>query len=78
MGSPAEIVVQRLTAFIGPQAARSTVNTFCKRTVGVKPEAFTANQMILMLPSLQQFLSVMLGAAKAASVIADLRREFSS
>lgn len=78
MASPAEIVVQRLTAFIGPQAAQSTINTFCKRTVGVKPEALTVAQMMMVLPSMQQFLSVMLGAAKAESVVAEIRKEFSS
>lgn len=74
--TPAQRVVQRLAALLGPAAAESTLNTFCKRTVGVKPEALTAAQMPLVLPSLKPLLSVMVGQQKADVLIAELLQEF--
>lgn len=76
MLSPAELVVQRLGEFLGPTAAQSTLNTFCKRTVGVKPDALTAAQMPLVLPALRPLLSILVGTAKADSVIVGLLKEF--
>jgi hypothetical protein len=76
MPSPAEIVVNRLAELLGPAAAQSTLNTFCKRTVGVKPESLTAAQMPLVLPSLKPLLSVMVGVAKADALIAKMLEEF--
>lgn len=76
MASPAEVIVQRLSVLIGASAAQSTVNTFCKRTIGVKPEALTAAQVVLVLPSLKQFLSVMVGLSKAETIVAELTKEF--
>lgn len=78
MKKPAEVVVERLGELIGPQAALSTLNTFCKRTVGVNPDAMSASQMVLVLPSLKQLLSVLVGAVKAEAVVAALQQELQS
>ncbi|MFZ5441444.1 MAG: hypothetical protein ACOZQL_15665 [Myxococcota bacterium] len=75
---PAERVVQKLAELLGPVAAQSTLNTFCKRTVGVKPESLTASQMQLVLPSLKPLLSVLVGAEKSEVLIAGLLKEFGS
>ena len=75
--TPAETVVARLADLLGPAAAQSTLNTFCKRTVGVKPESITAAQMPLVLPSLKPLLSIMVGVAKADALISKLLQEFS-
>ncbi len=77
-GTPAEVVVRHLAVLLGEGAALSTLNTFCKRTVGVKPEALTAAQVVLVLPSLRQLLSVLVGVAKADAVIAALTKELST
>ena len=69
-------MVARLGALLGPAAAQSTLNTFCKRTVGVKPEALTAAQMPLVLPSLKPLLSIMVGASRAEALVASLLKEF--
>ena len=76
MASPAEIVVQRLAELLGPAAAQSTLNTFCKQKVGVKPESLTAAQMPLVLPALKPLLSVMVGVARAEAMIASMLKEF--
>ena len=76
MASPADRVVLRLGELLGPTAARSTLNTFCKRTVGVNPESITDAQMPLVLPALRPLLSVMVGTVKADAVIKTLLEEF--
>jgi hypothetical protein len=75
MPTPAEVVIARLTETLGPQAARSTLNTFCKRTVGVQPESLSAAQLKLVLPSLKSLLSVLVGAARAGVIIVALEKE---
>jgi hypothetical protein len=75
MSTPAELVIARLTETLGPQAARSTLNTFCKRTVGVQPDALSAAQLKLVLPSLKSLLSVLVGVARAEAIIVTLERD---
>ncbi|MFZ5441426.1 MAG: hypothetical protein ACOZQL_15565 [Myxococcota bacterium] len=74
-GTPAEFVISRLSPLLGPEAARSTVSTFCKRTVGVQPEKLTREQMLLLLPSFESLLSVLVGAVRAGTTISSIRKE---
>lgn len=70
---PSDVLVQRLAELLGPQTARSTVNTFCRRTVGVAPESLSASQ--LALPSLKPMLSMLIGTTKADALLANLGKE---
>jgi len=72
-----EVLVDRLAQLLGPQMARSTVNTFCKRTVGVAPEALSASQLALVLPSLKPMLSTLIGTTHADTLITTLSQELS-
>ena len=74
----AEVLVARLAELLGPQAAQSAVNTFCKRTVGVAPENLTRGQLKLVLPSLKPLLGLLLGTTRATSLLADLDKELST
>lgn len=75
--SAAEILVERLAEILGAQAARSTVNTFCKRTVGVAPEALSHKQLSLVMPSLKPMLSILIGTSRADQVIQSISKELS-
>jgi hypothetical protein len=77
MASAATLLVDRLTALLGPQAAQSAVNTFCKRTVGVAPENLTATQLKLVLPSFKPMLSILIGTTQADGLLANLTQELS-
>lgn len=77
MATAAETLTQRLSALLGPQAAQSAVNTFCKRTVGVAPEKLTSAQLRLVLPSFKPMLSILIGTTQADGLIASLTQEFS-
>lgn len=78
MTSAAQILVERLSALLGPQAAQSAVNTFCKRTVGVAPESLTTAQMRLVLPSFKPMLSILIGTSQADGLLATLTQELST
>lgn len=69
-----EKIVGRLAEYLGPQAARSTVNTFCKR-VGVAPEALSASQLALLLPTLKPMLQILLGTTRAEAVMTQLGKD---
>lgn len=75
MPTPAELVISRLAETLGPQAARSTLNTFCKRTVGVQPDALSAAQLKLVLPSLKSLLAVLVGLARAEAIVTALEKD---
>lgn len=75
MASAAQILVERLSALLGPQAAQSAVNTFCKRTVGVAPDSLSPAQMKLVLPSFKPMLSILIGTTQADGLLATLTQE---
>lgn len=77
MTTAAQLLVQRLSALLGPQAAQSAVNTFCKRTVGVAPESLSSAQLRLVLPSFKPMLSILIGTSQADGLIANLTQELS-
>lgn len=74
----AELLVARLSTLLGPQAAQSAVNTFCKRTVGVSPENLTRGQLRMVLPSLKPLLGLLIGTTRATTLLAELEKELSS
>jgi|GEM_PF-5475859 len=75
MADAAELLVNRLSTLLGPQAAQSAVNTFCKRTVGVAPENLTAPQLKLVLPSFKPMLSILVGTTQADGLLASITQE---
>jgi hypothetical protein len=75
--TPSELLIARLGTFLGPEMARSTVNTFCKRQVGVAPEALKANQVLLVLPTFKSMLSTLIGSSHAQTVITQITQELS-
>jgi hypothetical protein len=75
MADAAQLLVNRLSTLLGPQAAQSAVNTFCKRTVGVAPENLTAPQLKLVLPSFKPMLSILVGTTQADGLLASITLE---
>jgi hypothetical protein len=75
MTSATQLLTERLSALLGPQAAQSAVNTFCKRTVGVAPEKLTGSQLKMVLPSFKPMLSILIGTTQADGLIANLSKE---
>lgn len=77
-GSAADLLVQRLTQYMGAAGATSTVNTFCRSTLKVAPESLTRQQLPLVLPSFKPLLSILLGTAKADAFLQQLSAELKS
>lgn len=75
MAAAAQLLVDRLSVLLGPQAAQSAVNTFCKRTVGVAPENLTAPQLKMVLPSFKPMLSILIGTTQAEGLLSHLTQE---
>jgi hypothetical protein len=75
--SAASIIVDRLAEYLGQQAAQSTVNTFCRK-VGVAPEALSASQLSLLLPTLRPLLQILLGTTRAEAVLSQLGKDLAS
>jgi hypothetical protein len=75
--TPSELLIARLGSYLGPDMARSAVNTFCKRQVGVAPESLKSNQVLLVLPSLKAMLTTLVGTTNAQNIVAQLSQELS-
>ncbi len=75
--TPFELLVQRLSEFLGEPNARSTVNSFCKQKVGVAPAALSASQLNLVLPSFKPMLSILIGTTHAEALLARISSELS-
>lgn len=71
------LLTARLAQYLGPQAAANTVDTFCRRSAGARPEALTPAQLVGVLPSLQPLLSVLLGTTKAEILLSQLAKDLS-
>jgi hypothetical protein len=72
--SSSAIIVKRLAEYLGPEAAQSAVNTFCKK-IGVAPNALSAAQLRLLLPSLRPMLQILLGTTRAETVLGRLDKD---
>jgi hypothetical protein len=75
--TPYELLVTRLAEFLGEPNARSTVNSFCRQKVGVAPDALSAAQLNLVLPSLKPMLSILIGTSNADGLLVRISQELS-
>ncbi|MDQ3264816.1 MAG: hypothetical protein M3Y59_14305 [Myxococcota bacterium] len=75
MTSPYELLVTRISEYLGEPSARSTVNTFCRQKVGVSPTALSASQLKLVLPSLRPMLMILIGTTNADAILARITQE---
>ncbi len=75
--TPAETIIACLAKYIGEPTAVSTVNVFCRRTVGVEPKALNQKQLMLVLPSLRPVLQILMGTTRAEQVLTEIQGELS-
>lgn len=75
MTSPYELLVTRISEYLGEPSARSTVHTFCKQKVGVAPTSLSASQLKLVLPSLRPMLMILIGTTNADAILARITQE---
>lgn len=74
--TPYDIIVGRLSGFLGPHTARVAVKTFTDRTLGLEPEALTRAQIPGLLANLVPMLRTLIGRERAEVLIRLLLREF--
>jgi hypothetical protein len=73
--TPAEIVAEGLSGYLGPHMARSAVKTFSTRALGRPPEMLVQADIEPLLRALRPMLRTLLGAHEADNVIAHLAKE---
>lgn len=71
--SPAELIVETLSIHLGPSTARTAVRTFSKRTLGLRPEEISLQDVPRLLEALRPMLRTLLGRAPADEVLEGIR-----
>jgi hypothetical protein len=72
---PAQVIVDALSVYLGPNTARNALKTFAERSLGLAPEAVTRGDCPRLLEALRPMLKTLLGAAQADALLAKLSRE---
>ena len=73
--SPADIIANGLSGYLGPHMARSAVKTFSTKALGRPPEMLVTSDIEPLLRALRPMLRTLLGASEADNVIANLTKE---
>ncbi len=73
--SPAEIIVETLSPYLGPHTARTAVRTFSERSLQLAPEALTRADAVRLTEALRPTLGALLGSERAAEVLRMLAAE---
>jgi len=74
----AQLLAERLSKYLGPQAAANTLEAFCRRhAAGKAPDALSGPELARVLPHLQPLLSVFLGTTKTEVLLQQLEKELS-
>jgi len=73
--TPAEMIAQGLSGYLGPHMARSAVKTFATKALGRPPEMLVHSDIGPLLRALRPMLRTLLGAHEADNVIAHLSKE---
>ncbi len=74
--TPYDIIVGRLSRFLGPNTARVAVKTFTDRTIGLEPEVLMRADVPSLLADLLPMLRTLIGRERAEILIRQLLREF--
>lgn len=74
-GTPADRIAARLSAYLGPNTARTAVRSFADRALGRRPEAVDAADAPRLVEALRPMLRTLLGAAAADRVVAELMED---
>jgi hypothetical protein len=72
---PAQVIVETLSVYLGPNTARNAVKTFAERSLGLAPEALTRGDCPRLLEALRPMLKTLLGAAQCDALLEKLSRE---
>jgi len=73
--APAQIIVEALSVYLGPNTARNAVKTFAERSLGLAPDAVTRQDCPRLLEALRPMLKTLLGTAQCDALLASLSRE---
>jgi hypothetical protein len=70
--TPAERIAERLSAYLGPNTARTAVRSFADRELGVRAETVGRAEAPRLVEALRPMLRTLLGASAADRVVAEL------
>lgn len=73
--TPADLIADGLSGYLGPHMARNAVKTFSTRALGRPPELLVIADVAPLLRALRPMLRTLLGAQEADNVIAHLSKE---
>lgn len=73
--SPADLIAERLTAYLGRNTARTAVRSFADRALGRKPEEIGPEDGPRLVEALRPMLRTLLGQSSADLVVTELMQE---
>jgi hypothetical protein len=73
--SPAEVVCQHLSRYLGPFTSKTAVKMMSKQKFGAEPDGVTREQVPALLDALGPTLRTLLGKNGAETVVVEIRRE---
>jgi hypothetical protein len=72
---PTEVILDRLTPYLGPHTAKNAVKTFSQRALGLPPENVSLSHVPELLAALKPALTTLLGQAACDHLLESLKRE---
>jgi hypothetical protein len=73
--SPAELIAERLTTYLGRNTARTAVRSFADRALGKRPEQIGREEAPRLVEALRPMLRTLLGQSAADLLVAELMQE---
>lgn len=71
----AQLIAERLAAYLGPHTARVAVKTFALRSLGRGPDEITPSDAPTLLEALKPMLRAFVGRERSEAVIERIREE---
>ena len=75
MERPADIIRDRLSAYLGPFSSANALKLFAKQALSTDPESVTREQVPALLDALGPMLRTLLGRAGADKLLQEIRQE---
>lgn len=75
MNSPADVLRDKLTQYLGPFTAKNAVQMVARQAAGTDADSVSREHIPAMIEALGPTLRTLLGKATAEKVAADIRKE---
>ena len=71
----AQLIADRLAAYLGPHTARVAVKTFCQKSLSCGPEELGPADVPALIESLKPMLRAFVGRERSEAILDGIKRE---